>query len=80
VSRLLEGRVYDGATGGGTQKWQSYSYDAFGNILSIGGTSGRSTPTSAATNRLNGTGTSYDTAGNLIAWNGNTYQPPPPTR
>jgi hypothetical protein len=74
VSRLLEGHVYDGATGGGTQKWQSYSYDPFGNILSIGGTSGRSTPTSAATNRLNGTGTSYDAAGNLIAWNGNTYQ------
>ncbi len=74
VSRLLEGHVYDGATGGGTQKWQSYSYDPFGNILAIGGTSGRSTPTSAATNRLNGTGTSYDTAGNLIAWNGSTYQ------
>jgi RHS repeat-associated protein len=33
-----------------------------------------SLPTSAVTNRLNGTGTSYDTAGNLIAWNGNTYQ------
>jgi RHS repeat-associated protein len=74
VSRLLEGHVYDGATGGGTQKWQSYSYDPFGNILAIGGTSGRSTPTSAATNRLNGTGTSYDAAGNLTAWNGNTYQ------
>ncbi len=74
VSRLLEGHVYDGATGGGTQKWQSYSYDPFGNILSIGGTSGRSTPTSAVTNRLNGTGTSYDAAGNLTAWNGNTYQ------
>jgi RHS repeat-associated protein len=68
------GHVYDGATGGGTQKWQSYSYDAFGNILAIAGTSGRSTPTSVATNRLNGTGTSYDAAGNLTAWNGNTYQ------
>jgi RHS repeat-associated protein len=74
VSRLIEGRVYDGATGGGTQKWQSYAYDAFGNITSVGGTSGRSTPTSAATNRLNGTGTLYDSAGNLTTWNGNSYQ------
>jgi RHS repeat-associated protein len=74
VSRLIEGRVYSGATGGGTQKWQSYTYDAFGNIVAIGGTSGRSTPTSAATNRLNGTGTLYDAAGNLTVWNGNSYQ------
>ncbi|MES1243845.1 MAG: RHS repeat-associated core domain-containing protein [Acidobacteriota bacterium] len=74
VSRLIEGRVYSGATGGGTQKWQSYSYDAFGNIVSIGGTSGRATPTSAMTNRLNGAGTLYDAAGNLTIWNGNSYQ------
>jgi RHS repeat-associated protein len=74
VSRLIEGRIYDGPTGNGTQKWQSYGYDPFGNILSISGTSGRTTPTNAATNRLNGTGTTYDTAGNLTAWNGNTYQ------
>ena len=65
VSRLIEGRIYDGPTGGGTQKWQSYTYDPFGNIQSIGGTSGRSTPTSSATNRLTGTGTVYDSAGNL---------------
>jgi RHS repeat-associated protein len=44
------------------------------NITGIGGTSGRSTPTSAATNRLTGTGTAYDPAGNLTAWNGATYQ------
>ena len=74
VSRLIEGRVYDGATGGGTQKWQSYTYDPFGNIQSIGGTSGRSTPTSSATNRLTGTGTVYDSAGNLTNWNGNAYE------
>jgi RHS repeat-associated protein len=74
VSRLTEGRVYDGPTGAGTQKWQSYGYDAFGNILSIGGTSGRTTPTNVATNRLNGAGTAYDTAGNLTTWNSNTYQ------
>jgi RHS repeat-associated protein len=74
VSRLLEGRVYMGSTGGGTQKWQSYTYDPYGNIQSIGGTSGRSTPTSSATNRLTGTGTVYDSAGNLPNWNGNTYE------
>jgi hypothetical protein len=74
ASRLIEGHVYDGPTGNGTQKWQGYSYDPFGNILSISGTSGRTTPTNAATNRLNGTGTTYDSAGNLTAWNGNTYQ------
>ena len=32
VSRLIEGRIYDGPTGGGTQKWQTYTYDPFGNI------------------------------------------------
>ncbi|HWM95039.1 MAG TPA: RHS repeat-associated core domain-containing protein [Thermoanaerobaculia bacterium] len=74
VSRLIEGRIQDGPTGGGTQKWQSYSYDPFGNIQSIGGTSGRSTPTSASTNRLSGTGTVYDSAGNLTNWNGNVYE------
>ena len=71
VSRLIEGRVYDGPTGAGTQKWQSYTYDPFGNIQSIGGTSGRSTPTSSATNRLSG-GT-YDEPGNLKIWNTATY-------
>lgn len=73
VSRLIEGRIYDGATGGGTQKWQSYAYDPFGNIQSIGGTSGRSTPTSSSTNRLTGA-TVYDSAGNLTNWNANTYE------
>ena len=72
VSRLIEGRIQDGATGGGTQKWQSYAYDPFGNIQSIGGTSGRSTPTSSSTNRL--AGGTYDSAGNLINWNANVYE------
>jgi RHS repeat-associated protein len=74
VSRLTEGRVYLGPYGGGAQKWQTYTFDPFGNITTIGGTSGRSTPTSAATNRLTGTGTAYGPAGNLTAWNGATYQ------
>lgn len=55
-------------------KQQTYTFDPFGNITAIGGTSGRSTPTSATTNRLNGTGTAYDAAGNLTSWNGATYQ------
>jgi len=36
---------------------------------SIGGTSGRNTPTSPQTNRLTGA-TAYDAAGNLTSWNG----------
>ena len=35
-----------------TQRTQTYTYDAFGNILSIGGNSARNTPTSSSTNRL----------------------------
>jgi RHS repeat-associated protein len=74
VSRLIEGRVYDGPAGGGTQKWQTYTYDPFGNIQSIGGTSGRTTPTGSSTNRLTGTSTVYDSAGNLTNWNLNAYE------
>ena len=74
VSRLTSGTIYDGPTGGGAQKQQSYTFDAFGNLTSIAGTSGRATPTSAATNRLNGAGVQYDAAGNLTSWNGAVYQ------
>ncbi len=66
--------LYDGPAGGGTQKQQSYTFDAFGNLTNIAGTIGRATPTSAQTNRLNGTGTVYDAAGNLTNWNGAVYQ------
>ncbi|HEX6900067.1 MAG TPA: RHS repeat-associated core domain-containing protein [Thermoanaerobaculia bacterium] len=38
------------------------------------GTPGRSIPTSAQTNRLNGVGSSYDAAGNLKTWNGAVYE------
>ncbi|MGH7428312.1 MAG: RHS repeat-associated core domain-containing protein, partial [Candidatus Methylomirabilaceae bacterium] len=58
----------------GLQRYQTYSYDPFGNLTTIGGdpwAPGRSTPTSPATNRL--TGGSYDGAGSLIGWQGNTY-------
>jgi hypothetical protein len=37
-------------------------------------TSGRNTPTSPQTNRLNGAGTAYDAAGNLTNWNSAVYQ------
>ncbi|HEV7505183.1 MAG TPA: RHS repeat-associated core domain-containing protein [Thermoanaerobaculia bacterium] len=73
VSRLTSGTIFDGPTGGGTQKTQSYTFDSFGNLTNIAGTSGRVTPTSSATNRLNGAGTAYDAAGNLINWNGAVY-------
>ena len=74
VGRLVSSTLYDGTTGSGTQKQQSYAFDPFGNLTGIAGTSGRSTPTSAQTNRLNGTGTVYDAAGNLTNWNGAIYQ------
>ncbi len=73
VSRLVASSLYDGPTGAGNLKQQSYIFDAFGNMTSIGGTSGRSTPTSPQTNRLNGTGTVYDAAGNLTNWNSAVY-------
>jgi YD repeat-containing protein len=60
---------------------QSYTYDGFGNIQSIttkpvGTTTEttRLTPTSAATNRLMGAGTTYDGRGNLASWNGAAYR------
>jgi RHS repeat-associated protein len=74
VSRLVAATLYDGPTGGGAQKQQSYTFDAFGNLTNITGTSGRTTPTSAQTNRLNGAGTAYDAAGNLTNWNSAVYQ------
>jgi RHS repeat-associated protein len=74
VSRLLSASLYDGATGGGNLKQQSYTFDTFGNLTAIAGTVGRNIPTSTATNRLNASGTAYDAAGNLTNWNGAVYQ------
>jgi len=73
VSRLTSATLFTGVTGGGTEKQQSYVYDAFGNIQSITGTSGRATPTDSDTNRLQGSAV-YDSAGNLTFWNGNHYE------
>jgi RHS repeat-associated protein len=74
VSRLASATLFDGASGGGAQITQSYTVDPYGNITAIGGTVSRNTPTSPWTNRLNGTGATYDTAGNLKTWNGATYE------
>ena len=73
VNRLVSATLYDGPTGGGTQKQQSYTFDAFGNLTNIAGTVGRMTPTSAQTNRLTGAVT-YDAPGNLTSWNGAVYR------
>jgi RHS repeat-associated protein len=74
VSRLVSSSLYDGATGGGALKTQTYAFDPFGNMTSIGGTSARNTPTSASNNRLAGTGVDYDDRGNLTNWNGAIYE------
>ncbi|MFL6192609.1 MAG: RHS repeat-associated core domain-containing protein, partial [Thermoanaerobaculia bacterium] len=52
----------------------TYTFDAFGNLTNIAGNNGRATPTAPQTNRLNGTGTVYDAAGNLTNWNSAVYE------
>ncbi len=74
VSRLASATQYLGNAGGGAQVSQSFTYDAFGNLLSTAGANGATTPTNPSTNRLSGAGTAYDAAGNLTAWNGATYE------
>ena len=75
VNRLVGSTQYDGPMGTGTPKQQGYTFDAFGNLTSITGTSGRNTPTDPQTNRITGSPmTTYDAAGNLTGWNGATYQ------
>ena len=59
--------------GGPTSGSQEFVYDAFGNLIEIIGDPGRAIPTNSATNRLTATPNPYDTAGNLILWNGNSY-------
>ncbi|HEV7668085.1 MAG TPA: RHS repeat-associated core domain-containing protein [Thermoanaerobaculia bacterium] len=74
VSRLFAATQELGATGAGTVVSQTYAYDAFGNLQSISGNAGRTTPTSSSTNRLTSPGVNYDTAGNLTSWSGATYE------
>jgi len=74
VSRVTSGKIYTGAgNGGATSVSFSHTYDGFGNLQSLSTTTSRSTPTSSSTNRLTGS-VSYDSAGELISWNGATYE------
>ncbi|HEX4954100.1 MAG TPA: RHS repeat-associated core domain-containing protein [Thermoanaerobaculia bacterium] len=72
ASRLKEAHVKTAPSGTGAEVWQTYSYDGFGNLLSTTGTIGRSTPTSAASNRL--ASATYNDRGSMTAWNGNVYK------
>jgi hypothetical protein len=69
---LKTANLYLEPTSSVSLRTQTYSFDAFGNIQSIGGNSARDTPTSSSTNRLTAGG--YDAAENLPSWNFNTYQ------
>jgi hypothetical protein len=73
VQRLKKAHLVDGALNTGMPSEQTYTYDAFGSLTAMAGANGRSIPVSSATNRLNGTLTTYDTAGNLKTWNGHQY-------
>ncbi len=71
VSRLTASNQYLEPTTSATLRTQTFSYDAFGNLLAFGGSSARNTPTAPQTNRL--TGATYDASGNVTSWNGNLY-------
>jgi len=71
VSRLTASNQYLEPTSSATLRTQTFTYDPFANLLTIGGSSARSTQTAASTNHL-ATAT-YDGAGNVITWNGNAY-------
>lgn len=74
VSRLTSATLVLDPVGAANLRNQSYTYDAYGNLLSMAGSVGRTTPTHAASNRMNSAGTNYDLAGNVIAWSGNQYE------
>ena len=73
LSRVVSGKVYSGPFSGGAANTQTCTYDNYGNLTSTT-TNGTliNTPASTTTNRL--TGGTYDAAGNLTAWSGNTYE------
>jgi RHS repeat-associated protein len=71
VSRLKEAHVKTGPSGTGSEVWQAYSYDGFGNLTGYVGTVGRNLPTDLATNKLNAA--AFDDRGNMTAWNGHVY-------
>lgn len=72
VSRLTDATIYLGETGGGTSRWRSYEYDAFGNLRAVSGYGGRTIPVDPTTNRLAG-GALHDAAGNVTSWNGRSF-------
>jgi RHS repeat-associated protein len=71
VSRLTAANLYLEPTASTTLRTQTFGYDAFGNLLTFGGSSARNTPTAPGSNHL--TGAAYDASGNVTTWNGNTY-------
>ena len=71
VSRLTASNQYLEPTSSATLRTQTFTYDPFANLLAIGGSSARNTPTAPSTNRL--TTATYDASGNVTTWNGNTY-------
>ncbi len=78
LSRLVDARFFLEPTSNTTQRGQTYNFDAFGNINNfqavLAESSGYTTPTDPATNRLSGAGVTYDEQGNLKTWNGNIYK------
>jgi RHS repeat-associated protein len=71
VSRLKEAHVKTGPSGAGSEVWQAYSYDGFGNLTGYVGTVGRNLPTDLATNKLNAA--AFDDRGNMTGWSGHVY-------
>ncbi len=68
VSRLTQAKVGAYQTNIGDYLTQTYSYDPFGNIQSLGGVN---VPEDSHTNRL--TGSTYDAAGNITNYNGTLF-------
>jgi hypothetical protein len=54
VSRLTTANLYLEPTSSATLRTQSYTFDAFGNLQSITGSSARNTPTTSSINDLSG--------------------------
>lgn len=82
VSRLKTANVVTDPLGATNPLTQTFTYDGFGNLTSVGGSNGRNIPTTTATNRLATVGvgptcevteTYFDSAGNLLCWQGNTF-------
>jgi len=71
--RLYYHKLFTGPVQDGEPVEQTTHYDEFGNIQAFTWPSGgRNTPTSVTTNRL--TGATYDAAGNMTSWSGNSYE------